>query len=109
MYRSCLRQVVAERGPEHIVDTFGSNSRSAGARPSLTHRIAILNALAQATAIALVNVVPVAACHFLYVAGLRAARASRYIAGRTTAVVAGVGGGKAGRVVEEAREIGRAH
>src|SRR5665213_2438397 len=75
-----LRDEVAERSQEHVVDALGAvqrrdnRRRSAGvARPSFARGIAVLEALAETAVVSLVDVVPPAGCELLQVARVVAA------------------------------------
>src|SRR5271165_2602076 len=104
-----LRHVVAEAGPEHIVDAFsadavGADGGNRQARPALAQGVSVLHAQAHAAIVALVEVVPVADGGFLDVFGLGAAASPGVEAGGTP-VVAGIGSGEAGGVVEIVRTV----
>src|ERR1700758_1827599 len=60
-----LRQVVAERCEEHIVD--GVRCDPAGAGPGIAFQPAVLEALAKASVLAAVEVIPIANRNFLYI------------------------------------------
>ena len=73
--RSSLRQVVAEAGPDHVVDALGRDVAGGQSQviPDEALGVAVLNALAQAAFGALVEVIPVADGALLDVAGLAGA------------------------------------
>ena len=105
----CLRQVIAEAGPEHIVyalgaDAVGAVTGNRRARPALAQSVSVLHAQAHAAIVALVEVVPVADGGFLDVFGLGAAASAGVVAGGTP-VVPGSGCGEAGGVAEVVRAV----
>src|ERR1700722_2609158 len=76
---SSLRQVIAEAGPEHVLDTLGRNV-ARGEKlvvPDEALRVAVLDTLTKAAFRSLVKVVPVADGAFLNVAGLAGAAGVR--------------------------------
>ena len=85
-----LRQVVAERSPEHVFDSLDLEtvrlSCERSARPGLTHSIGILEAFTQAAFRSLVEVIPEAAGEFLHIASIQAASTGSVIAGRGTLI-----------------------
>ncbi len=88
-----LRQVIAERGPHHVVDGLGSDARSAG--PAGLGYVGVLDAPAHATLRTLVELVPEPESAFLDEADVARASATagwgelvrRRILGAATAVV----------------------
>src|SRR5271169_371365 len=73
-FRVELRQVVPQARPHHVVDALGADGRSARAGPSFAHRVTVLEALAEAAAIATIDVIPPTTGKLLQIAGIRAAR-----------------------------------
>src|SRR5580704_2398694 len=104
----CLRQVIAEAGPEHVVYAFGADSVGVGgnrrARPALAQGISVLHAQAHPAIVAPIEVVPVAGGGFLDVFGLGAA-ASAGVEASGAPVVTRSGIGEAGGVAEVVRAV----
>ena len=105
----CLRQVIAEAGPDHVVyafgaDTVGAVAGSRRARPSYAQGVSVLQTQAQTAVVTPVEVVPFAGGDFLDVFGLGAA-ASTGVEASGTPVVAGSGSGEAGGVAEVVRAV----
>src|ERR1700722_9290126 len=100
----CLWQVIAERGPEHVVYAFGGDTVGAiagnhRARPAFAQGVGVLHAQAHAAIVATVEVIPVAKGTFLDVFGLSAAASARVVPGGAP-VVAGSRSGEAGGVAQ---------
>src|SRR5215472_12724434 len=108
-----LRQVIAERGPKHVVDGLGL--KAAGTGPSVFAEVRVLNAPAEAAFWPLVDLVPEAQSSFIDEAGIPGASSpaggcassSRHAFGAATGVVSSdvavaadlvVGGGVRGDV-----------
>ena len=87
-----LRQVVAEGGPEHVVDALCLDATYA--RPAKPLSVAVLDALAETAVFAAVDVIPVATGELLHVPCLVSAGAAGVVACRA-AVEAGIRVGKA--------------
>ena len=97
-----LGQVVAEGGPEHVVDSLCLDATYAGPAESLS--VAVLDALAETAVFTAVDVIPVANGTLLHISRLVSAGAAGIVA-RRAAVEAGVRVGKATGVACQPRTV----
>ena len=97
-----LGQVVAEGGPEHVVDPLCLDATYAG--PAKPLSIAVLEALAETAVFATVNVIPVASGELLNVPRLVSAGSAGIVAGGAP-IETGVCVGKAAGVAGQSRTV----